>query len=131
MAFVDITSALGAPGFGHAWRAKDDGASSIHATMRLGDSSIHFDSPAEALALATAALTAYQALTRLEADPELGTVQPADLDVVAIGQAAWGIGEVLGHAAGGVDSQSWQCSGCGGWCIDGKMPAGLCRGCEL
>lgn len=115
MAFVDITSELGSPSFGHAWRAKDGGASTIHATVRLGGSAITFDTPAEALEVATAALAAYQALTRLEADPELATVNPAEVDVTAIRQD--------------VDSSSWECSACGGRCIGARPLTGLCRGC--
>lgn len=65
MSFASIDSDVSNPHFGRAWR---DGEK-VHATVKLGRSSLFFDSAEDARAVAAACTGAAEALDRLTATP--------------------------------------------------------------
>lgn len=69
--------------FGHAWRHIDG----ITGVVRFDWTTLHLHSVNEVRELITAALGAWQALARLEADPALKTVNHDEIDTAAIGAA--------------------------------------------
>lgn len=89
---IDIRSDITEAYFGHAWRAKRAGhPDTVHATVRLGHSTLTFDSSTAACDLVMATTQAAAALERLEADSALNDVdgpRPALLRGVPIGQTA-------------------------------------------
>lgn len=145
MSYIDVTTEFQMPEFGHAWRVDERGRVSIHANIRLGRAGITVETPVEALQLATAALAAFRALKRLESDPALRQVMPAELDDMAPAMAdlaadlapvpGWASSEtgerLLAPVGGPEDSRTWECGACGGRCIGERPLAGLCRGCEV
>jgi hypothetical protein len=68
------------PRFGQAWHHADGHT----ATVNFADATLHLHAIDDVRELLTAALGAYQALARLEADPALGKVAARELDTVAI-----------------------------------------------
>jgi len=81
MTMIHTMSDAGHPRFGQAWR-HDAGHT---ATVNFGEATLHVDTLENVRELLTAALGAYQALARLEADPALGKVSTSELDTAAIG----------------------------------------------
>ena len=62
MSFASIDSDVSDPRFGQAWRDPDG---RVHSTVKLGGSSLYFDSAADARAVAAACTEAAEALDRL------------------------------------------------------------------
>ena len=74
MSFISIDSKMTESNLRHSWRNEDG---TIHATVALGESSLYFDSAADARAVAAACTEAAEALDRLAAE-RAADAAPAD-----------------------------------------------------
>lgn len=81
MASLNITSIVDMIYFSQAWR--DAKRHMPHAAVDLGYSHISIDTSQEARELAAAFIMAAAALSRLERDPELDEIKPAELAAAA------------------------------------------------